>query len=405
MTWDRVQENWKRVSGTTKQALGQLARGGYGVLRGDDLSPERERTNESLRTEREKTDHAVAAKQRAVAKDADALVDRARDNADEVLSQARENADNLLEAAREKADEKRDPDAQGVQQKAAIVAERAAADETLRHERDDADETLRLEREEYARTLIRFLPLERETTDRHLLTERGRSDDALASRDDFLAIVAHDLRDLIGGVVMSAAVLSKSAPRNEDGARMVAETGRIERYAARMKRLIGDLVDVASIDAGKLAVTPATGDLAILIGEAADSFRATAAAKGVSLEARIDAAPLLAAFDHQRILQVLANLISNSLKFTPRGGRITVRGEREAGNVRLCVVDTGSGIPEDALGRVFERFAQVGRDDRRGLGLGLYISRCIVEAHGGRIWAQSRPSAGSTVCFTLPAHV
>jgi len=382
MRWDRVQEN----------------------LKSNGLSPERERTNESLRTEREKTDQAVAAKQRDVAKRADAVVDRARDNADEVLSLARENADTVLEAAREKADETLDPDARGVQPKAAIIEERALADEALRGERDGADETLRLEREEYARTLIRFLPLERESTDRYLLTERVRSDDALASRDDFLAIVAHDLRDLIGGVVMSAAVLSKRAPRNEDGTRMVAETERIERYAARMNRLIGDLVDVASIDAGKLAVTPATRDLAVVIAEAVDSFRATASAKGVSLEARIDAAPLLAAFDHQRILQVLANLISNSLKFTPRGGKITVRGERDAGNVRLCVRDTGSGIPDDALGRIFERFAQVGKDDRRGLGLGLYISRCIVDAHGGRIWAQSRPGAGSKVCFTLPAH-
>jgi signal transduction histidine kinase len=124
----------------------------------------------------------------------------------------------------------------------------------------------------------------------------------------------------------------------------------------------------------------------------------------VSLEAKIDAAPLLAAFDDQRILQVLANLISNSLKFTHRGGKITVRGEREAGNVRLCVRDTGSGIPDDALERIFERFAQVGKDDRRGLGLGLYISRCIVEAHGGRIWAESQPGTGSKMCFTLPAH-
>ena len=403
MRWDRVQQNWRRVSGTTKQALGDLARSSYGTLHGNNLSPERERTNESLRTEREKTDQAVAAKQEDVAKHADAVVDRARDNADEVLSLARENADTVLEAAREKADEI-NPDARGVQPKAAIIEERALADEALRDERDGADETLRLEREEYARTLMRFLPLERDSTDRYLLTERIRSDDALANRDDFLAIVAHDLRDLIGGVVMSAALLSKRAPQNEDGSKFLAETNRIERYAARMNRLIGDLVDVASIDAGKLAVTPATRDLAILIAEAVDTFRATASAKGLSLGTQIDAAPLLAAFDHHRILQVLANLISNSMKFTPQGGIITISGEREAGNVRVSVRDTGSGIPGDALGRIFERFSQVGKNDRRGLGLGLYISRCVVEAHGGQIWAESQPGAGSRVCFTLPTH-
>jgi signal transduction histidine kinase len=403
MRWDRVQEGWKRVSGTTKQALGELARSSYGALHGDNLAPERERTNESLRTEREKTDQAVRAKQEDVAKHADAVVDRARDNADEVLSLAREKADTVLRIAREKADEILNPDARGVEPKAAIIEERVLADEALRDERDGADDTLRLEREEYARTLVRFLPLERESTDRYLLTERNRSDDALANRDDFLAIVAHDLRDLIGGVVMSAALLSKRAPQNEDGADILAETKRIERYAARMNRLIGDLVDVASIDAGKLAVTPETRDLAILIAEAVDTFRATASAKGVSLETRIDAAPLLAAFDAQRILQVLANLISNSLKFTPRGGNVTISGKREAGSVRLSVRDTGSGIPDHALERIFERFAQVGKNDRSGLGLGLYISRCIVEAHGGRIWAESQPGEGSKIGFTLPA--
>jgi signal transduction histidine kinase len=400
MSWNRVQEKWKKVSGTTQQALGELARASYGILHGDNLAPERERTNESLRTEREKTDQAVRARQEDVAKHADGVVDRARDNADEVLRLARKNADTVLEVAREKADEKLD--GRGVEPKDAIVEQRALADEALRDERNDADETLRLEREEYARTLVRFLPLERESTDRYLLTERDRSDDALANRDDFLAIVAHDLRDLIGGVVMSTALLSKRAPQNEDGADILAETKRIERYAARMNRLIGDLVDVASIDAGKLAVIPATGDLAILIAEAVDIFRATASAKGVLLKTRIDAAPLLAAFDHQRILQVLANLISNSMKFTPPGGTITIGGEQDAGSVRLSVRDTGGGIPDHALERIFERFSQVDKHDRRGLGLGLYISRCIVEAHGGRIWAESQPGEGSKISFTLP---
>lgn len=367
-------------------------------------SPERERTDESLRAEREKTDQAVAAKQAHVARQADAVVDRARENADAVLTVARENADAVLDAARDKADEKLDPDASRAEPESAIAEERDVADQALRDERGHADEALRLERNEYARASRRFLPLERESTDRYLLTERIRSDDAVANRDDFLAIVTHDLRDLIGGIVMSSAVLSRRAPRNEEGQDTLAETRRIERYAARMNRLIGDLVDVASIDAGKLAITAATGDLAMSIAEAQDTFRATASTKGISLATKVDATPLLAAFDHDRILQVLANLISNSLKFTPQGGTITLRGEQAADGVRLSVTDTGSGIPADALERIFERFSQVGRNDRRGLGLGLYISRCVVEAHGGRIWAESRRGAGSTISITLPAR-
>ena len=367
-------------------------------------SPERERTDEGLRAEREKTDQAVAAKQAHVARQADAVVDRARENADAVLIVARENADAVLDAARDKADEKLDPDARRAEPESAIAEERDVADQALRDEREHADQALRLERNEYARASRRFLPLERESTDRYLLTERIRSDDAVANRDDFLAIVTHDLRDLIGGIVMSSAVLSRRAPRNEEGEDTLAETRRIERYAARMNRLIGDLVDVASIDAGKLAITAATGDLAMSIAEAQDTFRAMASAKGISLATKVDATPLLAAFDHDRILQVLANLISNSLKFTPQGGSITLRGEQDAGGVRLSVTDTGSGIPVDSLERIFERFSQVGRNDRRGLGLGLYISRCVVEAHGGRIWAESGRDAGSTISITLPAR-
>jgi signal transduction histidine kinase len=328
----------------------------------------------------------VARKQENAAKHADAVVDRARDNADAVLDAARDNADAVLDAA---------PDA-------ATIHERGIADEVLRGERDSADETLRQERAEYADTRKRFLPLERESTDRSLLTERIHSDDALANRDDFLAIVAHDLRDLIGGIVMSSTVLARRASQDEEGKKTLEETRRIERYAARMNRLIGDLVDVASIDAGKLAITSAIQDAAALIAEVQETFQATAAAKGILLGTQIRAAPLLATLDHDRILQVLANLISNALKFTPRGGRVTICGEGDAAGVTLSVVDTGCGIPDDAHARIFERFSQVGKSDHRGLGLGLYIARCIVEAHGGRIWAESQPGPGSRICFTLP---
>jgi signal transduction histidine kinase len=383
MNWNRIQEK-----------LGSL------------VTPQRTKTNDSLRVEREKTDHAVAARQRKVAKHADAVMELARDNADAVLTVARENADAVLDVARDKADallQSGEPHADPAA--VILVAERELADGALRDARDNADETLRREREAHARSLRNFLPLEREATDRFLRSERMDSDHALLNRDDFLAIVTHDLRDLLGGIVMNAAVISKSAPRNEAGTSILAQAEGIQRYAARMNRLIGDLTDVASIDAGKLAIAPAVRDLAILIGEAGDSFKPTASAKGISVVTHIAAHPLLAAFDHDRILQVLANLVSNALRFTPEGGKVTILGERDGANVRLSVADTGSGIPEGALDSVFERFSQAGAKDRRGgLGLGLYISRCIIEAHGGRIWAESRPGAGAKVFLTLPAN-
>jgi signal transduction histidine kinase len=202
---------------------------------------------------------------------------------------------------------------------------------------------------------------------------------------------------------MGAELLSARAPENEDGAQILATTSRIQRYAARMNRLIGDLLDVASIDAGKLAMTPVPGDAAALIAEAIDTFQAAAAAQGISLQTEIVGGPLRADFDHDRMFQVLANIMANAIKFTSRGGSIRVHGECTGDGLLFSISDTGTGIPGNMLEAIFERFWQIGKNDRRGVGLGLYISRCIVEAHGGKIWAESTLGEGSRLCFTLPA--
>ena len=356
----------------------------------NEASAEREQTDESLRLERERTDRALAERQ-AAEEDSDLVVHNARENADAVLTEARAKADERLEVS---------PHAGA---DATLAEERVLEDEALQDERASADELLRRERDENARVLARLLPLEREKTDRFLLTERARSDVALSNRDNFLGLVSHDLRNLLGGIVTSAELLSARAPENEDGAQILATTSRIQRYAARMNRLIGDLLDVASIDAGKLAMTPVPGDAAALIAEAVDSFQSVASARGISLQTQDAEGPLLAEFDHDRMLQVLANIIANAIKFTSHGGSIQVHGECTGDELRFSISDTGSGIPDNMLEAIFERFWQVGKDDRRGMGLGLYISRCIVEAHGGKIWAESILGEGSRLCFTLPA--
>lgn len=362
-----------------------------------ETTPEREKTDESLRLEREKTDHALAAAQIAVEDDADAVVLRARQMADAVLV-----------VARDKADEQADECSPHSIPFAAVAEERLNEDEALRDERAAADEGVRLQREASAKVLSRHLPLEREATDKHLLTERARSDDALATRDDFLGMVCHDLRDLLNGIVVSSAMLARKLEDSTEGEKGLADTNRIQRYAERMNRLIGDLVDVASIDAGRLSVTAARGDAVLLVREAVDALVASAAAKSVSLEAipfepRAPGQLLPADFDHDRVLQVLANLIANSIKFTPKGGSIRVGCRRAGANdIEFSVSDTGQGIPADKLEAVFERFWQVGKNDRRGLGLGLYISRCIVEAHGGTIHAQSSLGEGCRMVFVLP---
>ncbi len=351
--------------------------------------PERDRTDEGLRTERQNADEAIVDQLTAVAA-----------NADESIERAREQADVVLDAARVKADDERV--AAGPGDRAALMRGRELEDGVVHDERVAADEIIRRERAEQARALAALLPLEREKTDRYLLTERARSDDELAHRDDFLGMVSHDLRNLLSGIMLHGALLSEQASSSDEGRRTVAGMKHIQRYLARMNRLIGDLVDVVSIDAGKLAVRREPCDLTALVAETVGSFAPAAAEKRIALESIVAEPPFEADLDHDRMLQVLANLTTNALKFTPPGGAITVRAEREGDGIHLAVSDTGIGIPTDKLEVVFERFWQVGQNDRRGLGLGLYISKCIVEAHGGRIWAESPPGEGSTIHVTVP---
>lgn len=358
----------------------------------DKPQPERAQTDESLRTERQSVDHAIVERRTDL-----------EESADDLVARAREQADVVLDAAREKADHKMDVTEPGPPVRKAVARARAREDEVLQDERAAADETLRRERDEEARTLAALLPLEREKTDRYLLTERARADVALANRDDFLGMVSHDLRNLLSGVAMNATMIAEKASDSDEGRRTVAGMKRMHGYVARMNRLIGDLVDVVSIDAGKLALRRESSDAAALLTEAVDAFGLSASSKGISLAcSRVDA-ELRISFDRERMLQVLANLVTNALKFTDRGGRVVLSGERVGNELHLSVRDSGAGIPPHMLEAVFERFWQVGKNDQRGLGLGLYIAKCIVDAHGGRIWAESALGVGSTFHITLPA--
>ena len=352
---------------------------------------ERDKTDESLRTERKNSDEVLTERRADVEENADYLVERAREQADAVLEAARGKADDRLGKAA--------PMSQG---RGTLAQERAREDSIIENERAIADERLRRERAEHARVLATLLPMEREKTDLHLQTERTRADDAIAHRDDFLGMVSHDLRNLLSGIVLNATLLADDASDSDEGRRTLIGMQRIQRDVGRMNRLIGDLVDVASIDAGKLAVHPARGDAAALFNEAIETFSLVASNKGISLSSCHVEPALPADFDHDRMLQVLANLITNALKFTPRGGGIVLRGAHVDEALLVSVSDSGAGIPSHLLETVFERFWQVGKNDKRGLGLGLYISRCIVDAHGGKIWAESTLGLGSVFHVTIP---
>jgi signal transduction histidine kinase len=172
-----------------------------------------------------------------------------------------------------------------------------------------------------------------------------------------------------------------------------------------MNALLRDLLDAASIDAGHLAIAPHETSATDLVLDAISEFAPLAAEKGIGLAvgATPHAAQALVACDRNRIQQVLGNLIGNALKFTPHGGRITIRVEPRERELELSVADTGPGVAPDAAARIFERFARgPQRDLATGVGLGLFIAKGIVEAHGGRIWLASPAGSGATFCFTLP---
>ncbi len=343
---------------------------------------ERELTDEHLANERANSDEALeklAAAERAATR---------------VVELARKEADQVLDAARAKADEKL---AAPEQVRAAISEERAAEDRVVEAERTAADAALRRQRVANARLLMTLIPVERDKTDESLLTERAQADEALESRDQFLAMISHDLRDLLGGIALAATAIA----RDEQGMQSRAAAERIQRAAGHMARLINDLVDIAAIDAGKLTVVPQETDGRRVIDEAVETWRARAAAKEIHLESRAPRA-VTVRIDHDRILQVLGNLILNAVKFSPKGAAVVVAVEQLGGEARFSVTDRGVGIPADKLEAIFERFSQVEKNDRRGLGLGLHIARCLVEAHGGRIWAESTVGVGSTLFFTVP---
>ena len=351
----------------------------------DPLRPrtERDQTDESLRLERDRADRAIEDE-----------ISEADETADAVISRARARADAVLAAARTKTDEI----STGDQPTDALKTSRAMEDQILRRERVTADHVLQRERSEH----VTLLSQERQATDHDLSHERARSDKALAMRDDFMGIVSHDLLNLLNAMIGISSIIEKEVTQDNHVESVVAHARRVQRSGARMRRLVGDLVDVATIEAGMLAVTRAVGDPAEVVTEAVETFQAEASKSGISLTAEIASAMPSVAFDAARILQVLSNLLSNALKFTPAQGAIVVRLDHVDDHVVCGVSDTGEGIPDDKLEAVFDRFVQLTKRDRRGVGLGLFISKCIVQGHGGRIWAENRTGSGSTFWFTLP---
>ena len=239
-----------------------------------------------------------------------------------------------------------------------------------------------------------------QTTNRCLAQARDTAEDASRAREEMLAVVAHDLRNPLNLMMMTTQLLADADVSRERREHLFSV---IYRASHRMNRLIEDLLEIVRQESGQMTLNIEDVPAASIISQTAEMFQSAAMERGISLRAT-DASPDLAVrSDQGRIIQVMSNLVGNALKFVPSGGTVVLDAKREDGEVVFSVNDSGPGIPPEDLHRLFERFWQRRRDDKRGVGLGLTIARGIVEAHGGRIWAESQLGHGATFYFTLPS--
>jgi signal transduction histidine kinase len=230
---------------------------------------------------------------------------------------------------------------------------------------------------------------------------RAEAEAAVATREELLAIVSHDLRNPLGVIVTSASVLQRTPLEGNEGERVHTSAQIILRSADRMNRLIADLLDLAQIQAGQLAVEQKPQDVEELLREGLEMLRPLAARKDLKLDA-MTSGNLPVQCDRERVLQILSNLVGNAIKFTPDGGSIFIEAQATGREARFSVRDTGEGISEEELPRIFDRFWQAQKTNRTGIGLGLSIAKGLVEAHGGHLWVESKLGVGTTFFFTLP---
>ena len=360
----------------------------------------RDKTDKTLEDERQKTDEHLEQKTQDVEEKTSERLRSIRLSADKARKSQREEVDLAKDHQREvtgisptRLDEK------------LLVQEREGSDKSHAVERGEEDRARteeRVQKQLIAETEA-LLERERKNTDSALLEERVHVDLELITRDHFLAIVSHDLKNSIVAISIAAGMIRRGLSKDAgDAVSFLKHLGGIEQAAEGMNRMISDLLDVERMAHDQLKLKLENVDFCALLQECVDLFTPVVSSKSFSMTIHTSTEPIFANADHDRILQVLSNLIGNSLKFTPNGGTIKLSARKQGTQVEVSVTDNGSGIPEEAQVKIFERFSQLTMNDRRGLGLGLFIAKWIVEAHKGCIWVTSEVGKGSTFSFTLP---
>jgi len=222
-------------------------------------------------------------------------------------------------------------------------------------------------------------------------------------KSEFLASMSHELRTPLHTVIGFSELLEeeRKGPLNADQKRFI---GHIRNDAQHLLALINEVLDLSKIEAGKLQLRRESLDITAIVEDALSSIRPRGLERSIAIETNISG-PVVVEADRIRMKQILYNLLSNAVKFTPRNGHVVIDVDTVDGFARVSVQDTGIGIPSEEQESVFEKFHQVGTaagGTREGTGLGLPITRKLVEAHGGRLWLESEPGRGSRFTFTIP---
>ncbi|MDY6946703.1 MAG: hybrid sensor histidine kinase/response regulator [Pseudomonadota bacterium] len=224
--------------------------------------------------------------------------------------------------------------------------------------------------------------------------------EAVQAREDVLAVVSHDIRNFLQAIKSGVQMLNKPPEKLGADAR-AAIHGRLSSTVDLMSRVIADLLDMASIRTGRIEVQLRPEVAGNLIGEAVAVHEPLADQKGIRLTAQCEIPTAVVLCDRERILQVFSNLLGNALKFCRHGDQIRVRMRAFEDRVQASVIDSGPGIASADLPLVFDPYWSGAANRRNGTGLGLYITKRIIEAHDGRIWIESEPGKGTAVHFTL----
>lgn len=240
-----------------------------------------------------------------------------------------------------------------------------------------------------------------------LQTMYERAKQAVLARDQTLAVVSHDLRNPVNAIKMLAAALVRAA-RSEvlhSASTDVSDSAEIIRRAAEQAdRLIQDLLDVSRIEAGALRIHPEPDDLGAIIEAACEVLAPFAQEKLVRLHCDVSDELPLVIVDAARVHQIISNIAGNAIKFTPPAGEVVISVERHERELVVAISDTGPGLPLVEIEKLTDRSWQATRQTSGGSGLGLVIAKGLVEAHGGRLWAESRPEGGSVFRFSLPVY-